>query len=38
MSDWIWIPIGIAGAVWFFSLIEGWSDIGNLDDDEPEEP
>lgn len=34
----IWILICLAGSIWFFSLIEGWSDIGPLDDDTPEDP
>jgi hypothetical protein len=39
MSEWIWIPLGIAAAIWFFSILEGWSDIGPIDhDDTPEDP
>jgi hypothetical protein len=33
----MWIAIALAGAIWFFSILEGWSDIGNLDDNEPPE-
>jgi hypothetical protein len=38
MSEWLLIPLGIAAAIWFFSLLEGWSDIGPIDDDTPEDP
>ena len=38
MSEWIWIPLGLVAAVWFFSILEGWADIGPIDSDEPEDP
>ena len=33
-----WIAIALAAAIWFFSLLEGWHDIGPVDADEPEDP
>lgn len=33
-----WIAIALAGAIWFFSLLEGWADIAPMDDNEPEDP
>ena len=33
-----WIAIALAGAIWFFSLIEGWDDLEPIDDNEPEDP
>lgn len=34
-----WIAIAAAAAIWFFSILEGWSDIGPIDsDDTPEDP
>ena len=33
-----WIAIALAGAIWFFSLLEGWADIALMDDNEPEDP
>ncbi len=34
----IWILLALIAAVWFFSIIEDWSDIGPIDHDEPEDP
>lgn len=34
----IWIAIAMAGAIWFFSILEGWADIGPVDADDPEDP
>lgn len=34
-----WIAIAAAAAIWFFSLLEDWADIGPIDhDDTPEDP
>lgn len=33
-----WIAIALAGAIWFFSLLEGWADIAPMDDNELEDP
>lgn len=33
-----WIAVALAAAIWFFSLLEGWADIGPMDDNEPEDP
>lgn len=36
--DWLWIPFGVAAAVAFFKIIEGWSELGDrLPDDHIEE-
>ena len=33
-----WIAIALACAIWFFSLLEGWADIPQMDDNELEDP
>lgn len=38
LENLFWIAVAFAVAIWFFSLIEGWHDIGPIDDNELEDP
>ena len=32
------IVMALAAAIWFFSLLEDWAEIGPIDHDDPEDP
>jgi hypothetical protein len=34
----IWIVAALGAAIWFFSILEDWTEIGPIDHDEPEDP
>jgi len=38
MSEWIWIPLGIASVMWSFSLLACWSEMGPIAADDTEDP
>lgn len=38
MIDWLLILLGAGVAIFFFTILEDWTEIGHLDDNEPEDP